>query len=263
MNPDYTDLLVSQSLAATYASIAKTTPILDRVTETLGLNTDDDIASRIRVEALPGSALLEIVADDRDPARAAAWPTLSPPELIDASPALQGLEGPVQVSINEQLTATLSQIAAADSRLQVLVGLEERTPQEDAEVQALEGRLASLRSTYATLLGFSSTNASNLLAVVDPAVASSVPVAPRPLLDLLLAAVLGLLFAAVIAFAVEQLNDSIKDPDGGIRGHPVQYARDDRQDGRGQGPERDLPPRDAALPALGRRGGVPGAADGR
>ena len=212
VNPDYSDLLVSQSLAATYASIAKTTPILDRVIERLGLEADDDIASRIGVEALPDSSLLEITADDHDPALAASLANALATELIDASPALQGREGPVQASINEQLTATLSQISAADDRLQVLAAEEERTPQQDAEIQALEGRLASLRSTYATLLGFSSTNASNLLAVVDPAVASSVPVAPRPLLDLLLAAVLGLLIAAVIAFAVEQLNDSIKDP---------------------------------------------------
>ncbi len=91
--------------------------------------------------------------------------------------------------------------------------MENRTCQQESQLQTLEGRLASLRSTYATLLSFSSGSASNLLTVVEPAIAPTDPVLPRTLLNTLLAAAIGLLAVGGAAFLAEQLDDSIKDPD--------------------------------------------------
>ncbi len=88
-----------------------------------------------------------------------------------------------------------------------------RTAQQELQLAALEGRLASLRSTYATLLTFSSGTASNLLTVVEPGGVSTSPVEPRVLFNTLLAVAFGLLIVAAIAFVAEQLDDSIKDPD--------------------------------------------------
>ena len=88
-----------------------------------------------------------------------------------------------------------------------------RTAQQEAELQALEGRLANLRSTYATLLSFSSGSATNLLTVLEPATAPTSPVAPRILFNTLLAAALGMLLVVGVAFVAEQLDDRIKDPD--------------------------------------------------
>jgi capsular exopolysaccharide synthesis family protein len=71
----------------------------------------------------------------------------------------------------------------------------------------------TLRSTYATLLSFTSASASNLLSVVEPAVASPDPISPRPLLNTVLAAVLGLLIAIRFIAVTEYLSDAVKDPD--------------------------------------------------
>ena len=73
--------------------------------------------------------------------------------------------------------------------------------------------MVSLRSTYATLLSFSSSNASNLLSVVVPAVAVDTPVSPKPLLNTLVAAILGLIIAAGLMIALAYFDDSIKDSD--------------------------------------------------
>jgi capsular exopolysaccharide synthesis family protein len=214
VNPDYSQVLVSQRLSATYAAVATTRPILDNVIEHLRLGvTSDQLSKQVRADAPLDSTLLTIVADDADPARAAAIANALAEQLIAASPAIQGRQAEFQASIDADLSATQAQIAATQARVEALIRLPDRTAEQDAELATLEGRLVSLRSTYATLLTFSSSNASNLLSVVEPAVAPIAPVSPRPLLNTLLAAAAGLLLGAAIAFVVEHLDDTIKDSD--------------------------------------------------
>jgi len=54
---------------------------------------------------------------------------------------------------------------------------------------------------------------SNLLSVVEPAVPPASPVSPRPLLDTLLGALLGLIVAGGVAIVADYLDDAVKDPD--------------------------------------------------
>ena len=69
--------------------------------------------------------------------------------------------------------------------------------------------MPSLPATYATLLSYVSAGAANLLTVIEPAEAPADPISPRPLLNLLLAALLGLLIAGGIALTAQYLNDSV------------------------------------------------------
>jgi capsular exopolysaccharide synthesis family protein len=102
-------------------------------------------------------------------------------------------------------------VGTTQAQVDVLSGLSNRTAAQDAELATLEGRLVSLQSTLATLLSVSANQASNLLTVIEPAVAPAQAVSPRPLLNTLLAAVLGLLIAAGVAFIAEYLDDGVKD----------------------------------------------------
>jgi succinoglycan biosynthesis transport protein ExoP len=214
VNPDYNQLLVSQRLSATYAAVVTTRPILETVIGQLGLGvTSDEFLKRVRVDAPLDSTLLTIVAQDADPSRAAAIANALAEELIAASPAIQGRQAEFLASIDADLNATQAQIDATQPQVETLSGLPSRTAAQDAELATLEGRLVSLRSTYATLLSFSSGNVSNLLTVVEPAVAPLEPVSPRPLLNTLVAAVLGLLLAAGVVAVAEHLDDAVKDSD--------------------------------------------------
>jgi non-specific protein-tyrosine kinase len=214
VNPDYNQVLVSQSLSTTYATVATTRPILDAVIAKLGLGvTSDELLKHVRADASIASTLLSITAQDADPARAAAIANALAQGLIAASPTIQGRQAAIAASIESDLAATQDQITTTQSTVDTLSGLTARTPAQDADLATLEGRLASLRSTYATLLSFASSNASNLLTVVEPAVAPVSPVSPRPLLNTLVAAVLGLLVAVGVAFGAEYLDDAIKDSD--------------------------------------------------
>ena len=214
VNPDYSQLLASQRLSATYAAVATTRPLLEAVIDELGLDTaPGELRDRIVAGAPTDSTLVTLSAQDTDAGQAAAIANALADQLIAASPAIQGRQAELQESIDADLKATQAQITAAQTRAQVLTGLDQRTAAQEAELVLLEGRLITLRSTYAALLSFASGNASNLLSVIEPAVVPEDPVAPRPLLNTLIAAVLGLLIALGIAWLAEHLNDSIRDSD--------------------------------------------------
>lgn len=213
-NPDYNQLLVAEGLSTTYAAIAETRPILDNVIQTLGLpDSPKELSDRVQVDVPRGSTLMTFTVRDSDPDRAAAIANQLGAQLIAASPAIRGRDAELQAAIDRDLAAIEDQIQTIQTRIQELSNLETRTAAETAELRDLETRLVSLRSTFAALLPQSSASASNVLTVVEPAVAPTVPVAPLPLLNTLLAAALGLLVVAGIAFVSEQLDDSIKDAD--------------------------------------------------
>ena len=213
-NPDYSQILVAQDLSSTYAAIAETRPILDRVIEGLGLGiSSTELAERVRVDAPRDTTLLFVSAQDTDPARAAAIANELGNRLIDASPTIQGRAAEFQTSIDKDLAATQALIDASQARADALAAIPNRAAPQERELESLEGRLASLRATFAGLLSFSSGSATNLLTVVEPADLPTSPVWPRTLLNTLLAAGLGLMAAVGIAFVVVHLDDSIRDPD--------------------------------------------------
>ena len=213
-NPDYNQLLVAEGLSTTYAAIAETRPILEKAITELGLDdSPKELSDRVQVDVPRGSTLMTITVRHPSPQLAAAIANELGDQLIAASPAIRGRDTRLQESIDRDLAAIEDQIQTAQSRVQELTDLETRTAAESAELRDLEAQLITLRSTFATLLPQSSASASNVLTVVEPAVPPTVPVAPLPLLNTLLAATLGLLAVAGIAFVTEQLDDSIKDAD--------------------------------------------------
>ncbi len=214
VNPDYTALLASQSLSTTYATVATTRPLLQNVIESLGLpGTTDDLARRVSASAAIGSTILSITAQDGDPAQAAAIANALANQLIAASPAVQGRQTGVQKFVDADLQATQAQIEAAQAEANTLGDLTTRTAAQAATLATLQAELTSLQSSYATLLGFSSSGSANLLSIIQPAAAPAAPISPRPLLNALLASVLGLLLVAAVVFLLAYLDDTVRTPE--------------------------------------------------
>jgi polysaccharide biosynthesis transport protein len=237
VNPDYNQLLASQRLSTTYAIIATTRLNLDQVISKLGLGIGaDDLRARVVVDLPQNNTLLTITARDGDPARAAGGANAIAEQLIAVSPAIQGHQADVQNSIEADLKATQDQIRTTQTQVETLTAVEDRTPAQEQLLQTLEGRLVNLRSTYATLLSYAFGNASNLLSVLDPAVASEIPVAPRPLLYTLLAAITALLLGAAIIFLIEYMDDRIRTSDDvqEVAGLPTLGAVTQMDRGRGR-----------------------------
>jgi non-specific protein-tyrosine kinase len=214
VSPDYNAILASQQISQTYAQVATTRPLLDTVIAQLDLReTPEELLNHVQASATPNNTLITITAEDSDPTRAAAIANDLANALIAASPALQGRQASVVQSVDADLQATQQQINQTQAQVQALASLSNRTTDQEAQLQSLQNQLTALRSTYASLLSFSSNNAPNLLSVVEPAVAPDQPSSPRPLLNTLLAAIVGLVLAVGIAFLVEFLDDSLKTAD--------------------------------------------------
>ena len=213
-SPDYNQLMASQRLSQTYADIVTTGPLLTRAIAREALEaTPNELRARVRADAPRDSTLLTISVTDTDPGRAAAVANAIADELIAASPAISGRNADVQHFVDRDLEAAQLQIEAAQADVERLIGLSNRSEAQETQLQIIQGRLASLRQTYTTLLDHSSTSGSNLLTVVDPASAPTDPSSPRVLLNVALAALVGLLLAAGIATIVEYLDDTLKSPD--------------------------------------------------
>lgn len=214
VNPSTDQLLASQRLSTTYASVVTTRPILDNVITKLGLDvTADQLRGRVVADTPQSSTLLTVTVSDTDPTRAAAIANVLADQLIAASPAIQGRQAEFQASIDADLKATQDQINSTQAQVETLTGLVNPTAAQEAELATLDGRLASLRSTYATLLSYSSGSGSSLLSVIEPAVAPTSAASPRPLLNTLLGAIMGLLLGAAVVFVVEYFDDTVKDSD--------------------------------------------------
>ena len=212
LNPDYNQLLASQRLSSTYATVATSRPLLDRVIAELDLDeSTEDVAKRVSADAELDSALLTITAQDSDPAVAADIANQISQELMAESPAVQGIQAEIQGLVDEALDDTRSQIAAAQVRAAELSGLQDRTAAQDRELGELEGQLADLRATLAGLLPYASSSDSNAITVIQPAAIPEEPISPRPLLNTLLAAIVGLFVVAGALLLRRHLDDSVRD----------------------------------------------------
>jgi non-specific protein-tyrosine kinase len=209
-NPNSDQLLAAQRLSQTYATVVTTRPLAQRVIVRLSLQmTADELLREVKAGAPTNSAMINITVSDTDPGKAAEIANAFADELIAESPAIQGKQADLQKAVQANLDSTQTDITQTQSQIDQLSATTFRTAAQEQELQTLEARLVSLRATYAALLPNLTANSSNLLTIVEPAVAPAAPSSPRTLLNIILAAVLGLLAAVGIAFLVEYLDDSI------------------------------------------------------
>lgn len=212
--PDYTGLLVSQELSSTYATIATTRPVLEAVITKLGLKTTpDDLLKDIATSTETGQPLLSVTVRDGDATQAAAIANAIAAQVIVASPSVGGHSADLQAAVDADLKATQDQIATDQSQVVSLSSIQTRTEAQDATLATLQAQLVSLRATYATLLAYSSASAAITVSVIEPAVAPDVPISPRPLLNTVIAGILGLLVSGAIVLVAAYLDDRIKTPE--------------------------------------------------
>ena len=92
-------------------------------------------------------------------------------QLIAASPDIQGQQSEIQSFVQSEITATQAQIEDTNAQRVALSAVPDRTTAQDAQLAALDNRLTSLHATLAALLALTSADASNLLTVIEPAIA--------------------------------------------------------------------------------------------
>ena len=133
--------------------LATTRPLLVAVIDQLHLSdTPDQLARRITAASAVNTTLLTITAADPSPANAAAIANALAAELIKASPDLQGQEADIHAFVTQDLKATQAQIETTQAQVNQLEAQPTRTAEEEAQLNLLQNRLTTLRSSYVAAL---------------------------------------------------------------------------------------------------------------
>lgn len=206
----YADVLTSERLARTYATLLTSRPVLEETASRLGIELDG-LADTVSVTPVRDTLLLEVKVEGPDSKLIADIANVLPQVFIDRDREQQlGQVTQWREGLEAEIDATLADIARTQEDLKTA---------DDTQKTRLEGSLAQYRTTYSTLLAsaqqarISEAQAINNLVVSEPAVVPEDPVRPRALTNTLLAAVIGAMLAIGAAFLIEYLDDTVKTPD--------------------------------------------------
>jgi non-specific protein-tyrosine kinase len=240
----WTEVLTSERLAANYARLLKTRPVLNQVAANLRL---PEINSAIIVDPVRETQIIVLHVEDPNPALATAVANDLPAVFISQNEKQQQQRINSTLEVYQtQIDGVQADIEQAQTQLDVFKSLEdngdELTLEQAAQRARLEASLAQYRSSLAELLRNrddvkrAEANRGDTITVVEPAIEPSQPVRPRVLVNTLIAAALGALLLAAVAFLIEYLDDTVKLPEDAARvtglpalGSLVQYRNGDKE----------------------------------
>ncbi len=208
-NPSSPQFYLEQELAKIYADIGGREPVRRATMEALGLAWLPSYA----VRALPNTQLIEIAVTDTNALRAQAVAAELADQLVQRTPAdlIPEDEGR-QAFVDEQLTqmqqdivTTQEEITTLQTRLGELSGAREISDVE-RQISALQDKLRTLQSTYASLVSGTPRGAVNSLTIVEPAEVPARSSGPNRMLNVVLAIVLGAVVAGSGAYLIEYLD---------------------------------------------------------
>lgn len=207
----YADVLTSERLARTYASLLTSRPVLEETARRLGIEAKT-LSSGVSVTPVRDTLLLQIRVEGPNPQLIAEAANVLPQVFIDKDREQQlGQVAKYRDTLQGEIDATLADLTRTSDELVKTTDSNERT--------RLEASLAQYRTTYSSLLAnaqqakLAEAQSTNNLVVAEPAAVPEAPIRPRTLTNTLLAAVIGALVAIGAAFLIEYLDDTVKTAD--------------------------------------------------
>jgi len=211
--PNSGDLFLAQQLASSYADIANRQPLRDRTMSALRLS----FLPSTFVRSVPNSTLIEVWVTDIDPVRAQVVANEMANQMILTSPgAADSADATRQKFINDQLDNLQSQIQETDLQIQNLqeqlgtLNAASQISDIQNQIAAQQAKLHVLQSNFAALLATSQQGATNTLSLIEAAPLPFGPIGPNRLLTVAIAAAIGLGMAALAAYGIEALDDTVK-----------------------------------------------------
>jgi non-specific protein-tyrosine kinase len=215
LNPTGVDIFLRQQLADTYADLANRVPIRQATMEALGM----DWLPFYSVSA--NSQLIEFKVYDQDPERTYVVARELVNQMILQSPAgreqqeHQTQQNFVMDRLNRlqnSINRTEEEITAAENELLSINSARELAKKKQ-EINELKANLRDLESSYAGLLATTQRGAVNVLQVLEPPSLPGEPIDSNLLMNVIVAAVVGLSLASAGAYLLEFLDDSFKEVD--------------------------------------------------
>jgi non-specific protein-tyrosine kinase len=213
---DYTEIYLGEQLANTYADIAKRKPVRHATMESLGLTW----LPQYLVRTVANTQLLEIVVTDSDPERARAVADELAEQLKKQGPAgtdsevmqRQGFVKSQLDSLEQKIEETQTELTGAHDALAGLLSAREIADGQ-AQILALQDKLASQQANYAALLSNTQEEATNSLTIIETADLPVAPVGPNLPRSLALVGALALAMAVGSAYLLHYLDDTLKSPE--------------------------------------------------
>jgi non-specific protein-tyrosine kinase len=210
---DYSAMVSSQSMTGTYAEMLVDRPVLEGVIERLSLpTTPEDLGEKITVEIVRNTQLLVVTVEDPSPTLAAGIANTLGQVFAERIRELQ----------TQRYSATQSGLAkqVGDMEQQIYFTSQALVEEHDpAQKLQLEARLTEYRRLYSNLVTnyeqvrLAEAQTSTNVVVSQPAAPPREPVRPKTVQNTLLAALAGMLLAAGAVFAIDALDDTLKNPD--------------------------------------------------
>ncbi len=207
----YADVLTSERLARTYASLLTSRPVLEETARRLGIEAKT-LSSAVTVTPVRDTLLLQVKVEGANPQLIAEVANVVPQVFIDRDREQQlGQVSKYRDTLQSEIDATLADLTRATDELAKAADANEKT--------RLEASVAQYRTTYSSLLAnaqqakLAEAQATNNIVVSEPAAVPELPVRPRTLTNALLAAVIGAMLAVGAAFLIEYLDDTVKTAD--------------------------------------------------
>ena len=207
----YSDILTSERLAQTYASLLVSRPVLDETAQRLGISTRL-LEGAITVTRVRDTQLLQIKVDGTIPELTAQIANTLPEVFVARNAEMQlGRVAASKSKLEEEIANTEKDLADTQQQLKTIT--------DDAQRARLETSLAQYRTTYSTLVAsyqqvkLAEAQATTNIVVAEPAAVPDRPIRPRTQTNVVLATIVGALLALGIAFLIEYLDDTVKTPD--------------------------------------------------
>jgi non-specific protein-tyrosine kinase len=210
---DATGIVSSQTVTRTYAEMLLERPVLEGVIAQLGLSgTPEDLKETISVELVRDTQLLVVAVEHPSPALAADIANTLALVFTDRIRELQSQRyAATREGLAKQVSDMESQIEATNQA--IAAGFD-----PDQKLQ-LEARLTEYQRLYSNLVTnyeqvrLAEAQTSTNVVVSEPAVMPTEPVRPRTTRNTLLAVAAGMLLAAGAVYALDSLDDTIKNPE--------------------------------------------------
>jgi capsular exopolysaccharide synthesis family protein len=214
-NPDIYQYGIIYQLTQTYAYIGYQDTVRNATMNALGITKLPDY----EVAALSSGPFLEIKVTDTNAEMAARVANELGNQIISISPtnAQQSSEAQTNFFLQQQLADLRDKIEKTQEEIankqDVLANMTSagEISQAQSDLTALENKLATYQTTYASLITSTTRSAVNTITVFEPAMIPVYPVGPRIPLVVLASIIGGLLLGILAAILIELLDDSIKD----------------------------------------------------
>ncbi len=214
---EYRSLLVGEQLAQSYVTRLKNYEVLAQAISNLGLDmSPEQLASRVNVTLLNNTQLITLSVSDPNPELASALANEIPlvfaerninQQLSRFASSKENLAAELQ-KVEEEIRQAEAFLAAEMARV---VPNQSVIDQASNNVLRLRDSRSSLLQTYENVR-IAEASSLNTIVVDEAARPSTVPVSPRTTSNTLLATAVGAILAVGLAFLIEYLDDTIKNP---------------------------------------------------